>query len=265
MPRAGGCPVVRCLKTGGSALQRAVTFWKIGHRGAAGTRPELTRSSFERAIELGADMVELDVQLTRDDRLVVLHDRDLGRTVTASGPVRDALLDDLRGLDAGTWFAPTFSGERVLSLEEVLDLTRDRIDLNVEIKSPAPDWPETARVLVPLLREQGRLPSTIVSSFDVGALRCVRSLRQDVRIGVLCGPAELDAAWSAVAELGAAAIHPHWSVVSRDVVAQAHRAGVLLFSWTVNEVALIRRLAGFGVDGIISDFPERLAGISAGG
>lgn len=242
-----------------------MSFLRIGHRGAAGTRPELTRCSFERAVELGADMVELDVQLTRDGQLVVLHDRELGRTVRASGPVRDALLADLRGLDAGAWFDPAFAGERVLSLEEVLDLTHGRVDLNVEIKSPEPDWEQTARGLVALLRARGRVASTIVSSFDTGALGCVRSLGPDLRIGVLCRPQETDAAWSAAAALGAVAVHPHWSVVNAELVARAHRAGLRVLVWTVNDKESILRLAGLGVDGIISDFPERLGPSPEGG
>src|SRR6185436_16224362 len=106
-------------------------FLRIAHRGAAGTCPEHTRPAFQRAIELGVDMIELDVQLTRDGELVVLHDLELGRTIRASGFVRECDLAALRALDAGSWFGPSFHDQPVLSLGDVLDLTVGRVQLNV--------------------------------------------------------------------------------------------------------------------------------------
>ena len=151
-------------------------FLRIAHRGAAGTHPEHTRVAFQRAVELGVDMIELDVQLTRDGQLVVLHDLDLGRTVPSSGAVRQSDLAALCALDAGAWFHASFAGQSVLSLAEVLDLTAGRVALNVEIKSPPPDWEGTAEALRRLLHEKHAMESTIVSSFDIGALRAMRAV-----------------------------------------------------------------------------------------
>src|SRR5512139_2452165 len=100
-----------------------MAFLRIAHRGASGTRPEHTRAAFERAVELQVDMIELDVQLTRDRKLVVLHDLDFGRTVAGSGLVRERTLRELRALDAGAWFGPAYAGQAVLSLDDVLDIT----------------------------------------------------------------------------------------------------------------------------------------------
>src|SRR5215813_7211563 len=99
-----------------------MSYLRIAHRGAAGTRPELTRPAFERALEIGVDMIELDVQLTRDQRLVVLHDRSLGRTVAGQGAVRDRTLAELAALDAGRWFGAEYAGTGVPSLDAVLEL-----------------------------------------------------------------------------------------------------------------------------------------------
>lgn len=230
---------------------------RIAHRGAAGTRPELTAVAFERALEIGVDMIELDVQLTRDERLVVLHDRELGRTLPAEGLVRERTFDELAQLDAGTWFALEYAGARAPSLDEVFDLTAGKAALNVEIKSPAPDWDVTARVLVDLLNAKQRLDSTIVSSFETGALRAVRERSAAAQLGVLWHNADLDAMWLLAEGLKARAIHPHWPLVDAAVVEQAHAAGLEVIVWTVNEPEMMAHLAALGVDGIISDYPER--------
>jgi glycerophosphoryl diester phosphodiesterase len=209
-------------------------------------------------MEIGVDMIELDVQLTRDRRLIVLHDRELGRTVTGSGSVRDHRFNELRALDAGAWFDPAYAGENVLSLDEVLDLTAGRAELNVEIKSPEPDWEDTAAVLTDLLKARGRLNSTIVSCFETGALQCVRHRGASIGLGVLWQTTDLDTVWRAAAELRARSVHPHWSLVDAGLIAAAHAGGLLVITWTVNEPEVMRDLIRLGVDGIISDFPERL-------
>jgi glycerophosphoryl diester phosphodiesterase len=234
------------------------TYLRIGHRGAAGTRPEHTRAAFERAMEVGVDMIELDVQLTRDGRLVVLHDRELGRTVRGSGLVRDHRFEELQGLDAGSWLGPAYASEPVLSLDDVLDLTAGRAELNVEIKSPEPDWEDTAVVLTDLLKARGRLNSTIVSCFETGALHRVRHRGASTGLGVLWQTTDLNAVWRAAADLRARSVHPHWSLVDAGLVAAAHARGLMLITWTVNEPDLMHHLIQLGVDGIISDFPERL-------
>jgi len=235
-------------------------YRKIGHRGAAGSRPEHTLPSFERAIELGVDMIELDAQLTSDRRLVVLHDRELGRTVTGGGPVRDLTLDALQAMDSGSWFGEAYAGEPVLSLDEVLDRTAGQVDLNVEIKSPAPDWETTAEVLLALLGERGRMRSTVVSCFDMEALRCVRDRAAEARIGVLWQTPEFDGMWAAARRLGAESVHPYWALIDSGVVAEAHRRELTVLAWTVNKPADMRSLLTLGVDGLISDFPERFPG-----
>ena len=231
---------------------------RIAHRGAAGTRPELTRPAFERALEIGVDMIELDVQLTADAQLVVLHDRELGRTVQARGLVREHTLAQLCELDAGAWFALEYAGARVLGLQEVLDLTAGRAALNVEIKSPAPDWDRTAHALIALLTATQRLDSTIVSSFETGALRAVRERCPEARLGVLWHGEDLDPMWLVAEGLAAGSVHPLWSLVDATVVEEAHRRDLALIVWTVNQPEPIGALAAIGVDGIISDYPERL-------
>jgi glycerophosphoryl diester phosphodiesterase len=225
----------------------------------------LTQPAFERALELGIDMIELDVQLTRDGQLVVLHDLELGRTVQGEGAVRDHTLAELSALDAGAWFALEYAGARVPSLADVLDLTAGKAALNVEIKSPEPDWDATASAVIDLLVAKERLDSTVISSFETGSLRAVRERSPQARVGVLWHATELDPMWLLAEALDARSVHPHWSLVDAAVVEQAHARGLAVFVWTVNEPEAIAMLRGFGVDGIISDYPERLQDAAQGG
>ena len=206
-------------------------------------------------------MIELDVQLTRDRRLVVLHDLALGRTVAKSGWVRDYDLATLQSNDAGTWFDPAYSAEHVLSLDEVLDLTGQHTALNVEIKSPQTDWQPTAEVLIALLAQRAVSASTIISSFDIGALRWVRAVEPRARIGVLWQSEDLEPAWSHVAALGAGSLHLWWGLVDDRVLAESRHRGLPILAWTVNDIEVMRRLVRGGVGGVISDFPERFASL----
>lgn len=235
-----------------------MSFLRIAHRGASGTRPEHTRAALERAIEIGVDMIEVDVQLTRDAQLVVLHDRELGRTVAGSGWVRDHDLADLCRRDAGAWFAPEYAGQRVLSLAEVLEITSGRVALNVEIKSPEPDWQRTAEELVALLSRFGQLDATIVSSFETGALRRVRAAAAAARLGILWHRPDIKPLWDAAREVGAASVHLHWALVCEEILSEAFRQGLSVLVWTVNDIETVTRLVRGGVSGIISDFPEML-------
>lgn len=235
-----------------------MSYLRIAHRGAAGTRPELTRPAFERALEIGVDMIELDVQLTRCGRLVVLHDRHLGRTLAGEGPVRERTLAELQALDAGAWFDPRWSGAIVPSLDDALAWSAGQAELNVEIKSPPQDWAVTADVLLALLERAGRLAGTIISSFQMGALAAVRQRSPEARLGVLWQSADLDPMWSEAAALKAVAVHPMWGLVDEEVIAEADRQGRQVIVWTVNDPDAIAHLIDLGVAGIISDFPERL-------
>jgi glycerophosphoryl diester phosphodiesterase len=233
------------------------SWLRIAHRGASGSAPEHTRYAFERALALGVDMIELDVQLSRDQELVVMHDRELERTTTGIGLVREHDFPDLMTLDAGSWFAPEFAGERVMSLREVVLLVADRARLNVEIKAPPEDWHVLAKELTTLLRRQGQLHRTVISSFELGALQALRTQASDARLGLLWQGPDFTEAWRWLRELHAASIHPHWLLVREDFLCTARQHDVQVLVWTVNEVETMRELVRCEVDGIISDFPER--------
>jgi len=204
-------------------------------------------------------MIELDVQLTRDEKLVVLHDDTLERTTNGRGAVRDHTLAEIKGLDAGSWFAPQFEGEPVLTLPEVLALVGTAARVNVELKSPRPDWPVLVPLVLSTLAHHRAMESTIVSCFEPEALSLVRQRSVAARLGLLWQNPVVDEAWRWADDLGAVSIHPHWLLASHDLVRVAHARGVAVITWTVNEIEVMLELVRRGVDGIISDFPERLS------
>jgi glycerophosphoryl diester phosphodiesterase len=231
---------------------------RIAHRGASGHCPENTRAAFVRAIELGADMVELDCQMTRDGAVVVIHDDTLDRTTSGRGRVRDHTLRELKALDAGRWFAAQFSGEEILTLEEAIEILRGKVDLNLEIKGEdAPGRLEIQCVgIVRSLRFSG---STVFSSFAAERMRLVRDLADDARIGVLMDD---HTGWEVglrlAAELGAEALHPVRSLASAEAFERAHDHDLEVRVWTVNRPTDFESLVAIGVDGIFSDYPDRL-------
>jgi glycerophosphoryl diester phosphodiesterase len=207
-------------------------------------------------------MIELDVQLTRDEQLVVMHDHELERTTTGCGLVRQQTIAEIKALDAGSWFGPQFAGETVLTLPEVLALVGNAARLNVEVKAPRGDWPLLVPRLLGTLDRHRALESTIISCFEPEALAAVREQSDRARLGLLWQNSNFDEAWRWTNALGAVSIHPLWLLVSNDVVHAAHARALKVLTWTVNEVAVISDLVRQGVDGIISDFPERLCAAS---
>ena len=203
-------------------------------------------------------MIEIDIQLTKDGYLVVIHDHELEHTTNGRGAVRDHTLAELKQLDAGAWFDQSFAGETILTLEEVIEIVGRRAMLNVEVKSPPGDWSNTALKTVAVLTHAGILGTTVLSCFQMQALEKVRELSPAARIGVLWHQPEFDDAWRWARELAAWSFHPWSKVLTAEGVAEAHQRGLRVLTWTVNDPEEIGQVAAMGVDGIMSDFPERL-------
>jgi len=222
----------------------------IGHKGAAGYAPENTLMSFHKAVELGADMVELDVHLCATGEPVVIHDDTVDRTTDGSGRVRDLSLDDLRRLDAG-------GGERGPTLVEVIEEMSGRAALNVELKGLG--CVDRVHEVISdavgddLVSQDGLL----VSSFHLGMLEWIRALSDDVRLGVLVGDAP-GKVLEFTQRVGAYSINPYHKRMSLEFVSSVHGLGLKVYPWTVNEPGDIARAKAMGVDGIISDYPERV-------
>ena len=154
----------------------------VGHRGASGRAPENTLASFEQAIAIGVDAIELDVHLSRDGHLVVIHDQNLARTTNGHGLVHEHSLAELRALDAGGWFDRAFAGERIPTFEEVLERIGTRVPLQVEIKGRTEGVTEAT---IAALQARGQLETSMITSFHLDLLPRVRALAPAVEIGAL--------------------------------------------------------------------------------
>jgi glycerophosphoryl diester phosphodiesterase len=220
----------------------------IGHRGARGHEPENTLLSVRTALALGASWIEVDVYAVEGE-LVVIHDDRLERTTNGSGYVMEHSLESLRALDAG-------KGERIPTLDEIFDEVGDRAGVIVELKGPGSAAPTCAlldrRFAAGLSRE-----SVIVSSFDHRMLALVREHDRSIRLGALM--VGLPVTNAAFAEnLGAWSVHPSLDFVDAEFVDDAHRRGLLVYVFTVNHPDDIDRMRRLGVDGVFTDYPDRV-------
>jgi glycerophosphoryl diester phosphodiesterase len=230
--------------------------WVIAHRGASGHAPENTFAAFQRAVELGGTFIETDLHVTRDGRFVAIHDDTVERTTNGSGDVRNFTLDELREVDAGMWFDRTFMGERIPTLEEVLEFSREHdVVFYLELKYAAVWGMDHA--LVAALQKAQSAPRTIVISFDPATLTPLRRLDPSIMTGLLVEDAKPDCIQSAI-DLGARQLCPKVSSVTPELVEKAHRADLQVVTWTANTLADMRAMMAAGVDGIMTDFPDRL-------
>lgn len=232
----------------------------IAHRGASGEAPENTLAAFRRALELGADAVELDVHLSADGVPVVIHESLLDRTTDGRGLVKDYPLDALRRLDAGRWLGERFAGERIPTLAEALEVLRS-VRVIVEIKNGPVYYPGIAARVADTVRAVGHRAVT-VSSFDHPVLLEVRQAAPDLSTAALYMGRFTDPLWPA-RETGADVLQPYWAWITPDLVEAAHAAGLRVEAWTVDEPHHARFVIDLGVDGIITNFPDRLRALLA--
>jgi glycerophosphoryl diester phosphodiesterase len=223
----------------------------IAHRGASGYLPENTLPAFELAVELGADMIETDLHRTADCATVIAHDEELAG-LGGRGEIADATLAELRALDAG-------AGERVPTLDEVLDRFGSRIAWNLELKRGGRgEYPGLEAAALDAVRKRRLLGSILFSSFYDPVLARLRALAPGVRIGLLLSRRAPARALERARALGAEAIHPEAVLVDSPLVRAAHGEGLAVHVFTVDAADEMRRLLDLGVDGIFTNFPDRL-------
>ncbi len=232
----------------------------FAHRGARADAPENTLPAFQRALDLGVDGIELDVQRCASGELVVIHDFSVDKTTNGTGTVSEMTLVGLRVLDAGRHFSDEFAATRIPTLDEVLELVDGRCTLNVEIKSRNFRDIDEAEPLVELLARHSLWESVIVSSFNLLALLKVRSLAPQARIGYLFHEQLPDFLRAALLSpiFDIQALHPHHTLVQEEGMAWANEHNLAVNTWTVNEAEEAARLATLGVNAIITDVPDKI-------
>ena len=235
---------------------RAARPLVIAHRGASADAPENTIAAFELALEQGADAIELDIHLSRDSHPVVIHDFTLERTTDGAGPVGERTVRELKRLDAGGWRGPGFRGQRIQTLQEVLERFRDRARFWVEIKGGSHVYPEIEERVVSTLEIYDVTERALVQSFDLAALTQVHAINPAILLGALVAEPPLDA--PALLKGPARAICPGAHLVNEAVLGRIRQAGLDCYVWTVNEATQMEELARWGVSGIITDRPGLL-------
>jgi glycerophosphoryl diester phosphodiesterase len=223
---------------------------KIGHRGANDYEPENTLVSFQKAIAMGADGIELDVHLSSDGHLIVIHDETIDRTTNGKGKVNQLTLQELQSFRINDQY-------EIPTLQEAFDLVDKRCFINIELKNQ-----DTAEQVVQLIEryvsdKNWNQNHFLVSGFDWNSLQQVRFLNENIRIGVLT-ETDMDLAISFARFIKAEALHPDFQLLTNEYTTKIQEKGIRVFPWTVNEKDDIQRMKLFKVDGIITDFLDRI-------
>jgi len=234
----------------------------IAHRGFSGKFPENTKRAFVEAIAVnGCNGFETDVHLSSDNEPVIIHDSTLDRTTDAKGPVRAMKFKDLRELDVGSWMEPQFSNERILHLDELLELSmkNDKV-LNIELKNYETHYPNIEQIVIDRIRAVGAQNHVFLSSFNHISMGICKSIDAEIKTGFLYFQPLLEAEkYAAGHKMNA--IHPMHQLLNFEplLVGRAHSMGVAINTWTVNNEDDMRSCISLGVDSIITDFPDKLA------
>jgi glycerophosphoryl diester phosphodiesterase len=205
-----------------------------GHRGNAAECPENTLASFRSAIELGVDVIELDVHRSDDGGLPVIHDHLIDRTTNGSGLVRDFTMDELKRFDAGSWKDPSFAGEPIPSLQEVLRLAQGKVGVAIEIKNLPLPYAGIEAAVVQTVREAEMVTDVIVISFDHRSIKRIGELEPEILTGVLEASRPVDVL-RVMDDADADVFCPHWASIEPETAAEIHDAGKLIGVWTVDD------------------------------
>ncbi|WP_051405056.1 glycerophosphodiester phosphodiesterase [Bacillus cihuensis] len=234
---------------------------KIGHRGACGHSPENTMASFKKALEYQVDFIEIDIHLSFDGQIVVIHDLTLDRTTNGKGRVQDFTYEELSKLDAGSWYSEGFSGERIPLLSTVLDQTLPFSGVLIEIKHPE-HYPEIESILAKELKNRLRAshesPKIMVQSFNIASIKKFHKLLPEVPVGILFKhtPAGISNRSLLKYSQFASFINPKKTMVNERLIRKIHTYGMMAFTWTVNNRKHVHSFEKMKLDGITTDFPD---------
>ena len=229
----------------------------IAHRGASQNAPENTLAAFEKAVEFNADGIELDVMLTRDHEVIVIHDGSLDRTTNGHGRVTDMALADIQQLDAGSYFGPEFAGQPIPTLNQVLDLFAGTIPINIELKNFSAPWDDLPVRVAELVRKHRCGDQILFSSFNPLAVIRARQQLPEVPAGFLVAKGMMESPLIRILRrlISHQAVHPHYLDVTPEQVQRAHAKSRRVNTYTVNEKETMTALFDMGIDSIITDDP----------
>ncbi|WP_373420480.1 glycerophosphodiester phosphodiesterase [Halobacillus sp. Marseille-P3879] len=233
----------------------------IAHRGASGYAPENTMAAFDKAFNMKADMFEIDVQMSKDGELVVIHDTTVDRTTDGTGKVGDLTYDELQQLDAGSFFGEEFAGEKIPTLGEVLDEYKGKIGILIEMKSPSLYPGIEEKIAEELKKRNLDKPNNdkiIVQSFEHNSVQAFHSILPDVPVGVLLSYSGDGISNEQMIEFSSYAeyVNPNMAMIDTELVERIHEYGMQTHPWTVRDQESADYLLEVGADGIITDYPD---------
>ena len=230
----------------------------FAHRGFSGKYPENTMLAFEKAVEIGVDGIELDVHLTKDNEIVIIHDEDIKRTCDGEGLVKDMTLEELRKFDASATFRGQYGFCGIPTLREYFELVKDTpIITNIELKTGIYEYHTIEQRVIDMVREFGLSDKIIFSSFNHFTVKRCEEIAPEIKRGFLTGDWLYDFG-KYTAERNVQCCHPWHISLSEETVKEMHDAGCEINTWTVNEYEDIKKLSAWGVDSLIGNFPDRM-------
>jgi glycerophosphoryl diester phosphodiesterase len=230
----------------------------FAHRGFSGKYPENTMLAFEKAVEIGVDGIELDVHLTKDNEIVIIHDEDIKRTCDGEGLVKDMTLEELRKFDASATFRGQYGFCGIPTLREYFELVKDTpIITNIELKTGVYEYHTIEQRVIDMVREFDLSDKIIFSSFNHFTVKRCEEIAPEIKRGFLTGDWLYDFG-KYTAERNVQCCHPWHVSLSEETVKEMHEAGCEINTWTVNEYEDIKKLSAWGVDSLIGNFPDRM-------
>jgi glycerophosphoryl diester phosphodiesterase len=226
----------------------------IAHRGASGIAPENTLAAVQKALDAGADMVEIDVHLSKDKKVVVMHDASVIRTTEGTEDIENMTLEAIRQLDAGAWYSADYVGERVPTLEEVLTLIQGKAILLIEIKKGRNGrYAGLEQAVIDVVDAHQAREKVIIQSFEYETVQQALQIAPDIEAHQL-----VTAAGGLEQYVGIAAINPYYRTLTHRFIRSPHERGLKVFTYTVNSEKEMKKCIRGRVDGIITNFPDRL-------
>lgn len=228
----------------------------FAHRGASRRAPENTMPAFKLAYCLGTEGIETDVQLTKDDIPVLIHDEEVKRTTNGTGFVKDFTFNQLKQLDAGSWFSKEFAGVSIVSLDKFLQWIHDKpLCLNIELKNNKIDYKNLETIVYERIDYYQLLNRTILSTFNPNSIKRLKGFK-DVEIALLTSKKNKNLV-SHACELGVNAIHIKYYLLNQFLVEKSHRENMAIRVFTVNKFAHVKKCLSFGCNGVFTDVPDK--------
>ncbi|MBD1371285.1 glycerophosphodiester phosphodiesterase [Hazenella sp. IB182357] len=235
----------------------------MAHRGFSAQYPENTMVAFEQARLAGADGFEIDVHLTKDGQIVVIHDEKVDRTTNGTGWIKDLTWEQIKELDSGSWFHSQFASEQIPSLQDVLQYVyRHGLMLNIELKNNIVPYPSLEEKLIQEIIHFGLEDQVYLSTFNHHSLHVLKEIAPTIQSAALY-VARMYQPWQYANLIGVEAIHPHYQSITDSDIKQCHEQGLKVRAWTVDDETQMQRLLLAEIDAIVTNVPDRLAQLQA--